>query len=153
MRVDEAESVFRTMITEAGLAHEVEDPLVVWEVFKAFLAVRVDVAEADPEHDMMISEWQISEWEGTEGPQLAWSLRRQFELHDERGEYDHMEHLHCLITVAAPTTSNDELISGSGLFWQTAQLDAFVKDVESSAVFAAVRAARPARLWLEQEAI
>ena len=93
---------------------------------------------------------------GVSGPSdeatlLSLMLTRQFVLHDRRGEYDHMEQLHC--TIACGLTPELERVGFTeGPFLPTAtHLDEWIRDVEQSPGFAALMRAPTHRFGVARE--
>jgi hypothetical protein len=154
MRVDDARQCLRSMLSDVfsdGETSSATRAHTVWEVFKAFAAIPVEALPAgDPDADMLLSEWQTSEWSGVDGPHLGWRLTRQFSLDTPTGDYDHMEQLACQVLVLPPTPSIGD---GGGLFFPTTHLSEFVEDVEDSVLFDAVRDSSVVTCALQQERV
>lgn len=161
MRVDEAKQCLLAMLNDPSRREETSSPRptaseatqahTIWEAFKTFAAIPVEglpVGEADA--DMLLSEWQTTDWSGVDGPHLGWTLTRQFSLDTPTGEYDHMEQLVCQVLVLPPTPG---IPDGGGLFFPTTHLREFVSDVEDSALFDAVHDSPVVNCAVQQERV
>ena len=76
------------------------------------------------------------------------SLTRQFEVHDDQGEYDHLEHLTCFVLAPVSEPPDADLARGEIGFWPTSTVNDFVNDVEASWPFEVVRQVPPAPVWV-----
>ena len=161
MRVDEAKQRLRSMLSDASRREETSNARAaqseatqaqtIWEVFKTFAAIPVEGLPAgDADADMLLSEWQTSEWSGVDGLHLGWTLTRQFSINTPSGDYDHMEQLACQVLVLPPTPSIDD---GGGLFFPTTHLHDFVRDVDDSALFDAVHGSPVVSCAIQQERV
>lgn len=90
MKPEDAEPLFRQMLTDAGFDFAAPSPSVAWQVFKTFAENPVDCAG-----DGLLFECGVYSFTGE--PLFHFGFCRQFEI-EEDGEYDHMEQLHCRFT-------------------------------------------------------
>jgi hypothetical protein len=108
-----------------------------WETYKAFAAEPVDEAAGDPELDMLNFVHGVADLEdGRKCFSLV--LTRQFEVHDSRGEYDHMEHLHCGVSCDLTPELEQVGYHEGGFTTRAAHLDIWISEVEGSAGVAAL---------------
>jgi hypothetical protein len=145
--LDEALLVLAGMLETAGVASDRPDALIVWSTFKDF--ADLPVAATSPlyvENDMCLFQWSASEHPG-EGRHFEWDLTRQFVIHHEDGNYDHLEQMSVTLlfdpddprlTALAPgdVWSGDDL---AGWFGKVEALDAFVIPTAGDAVSSAMR--------------
>jgi hypothetical protein len=150
VRVDEAEQHLRAMLSAAGLDLARLEPEGAWDVFKEFAAQPVEGAGSEPDDDMVIFQYGISDdsW-GGKGRRFEWSFWRQFSLY-VGGEYDHMEHLQCNLFFE-PTPELEEVGSGEAGFWPTTMHADFVAEVEGLPGYSAVLGATPVESEVRQE--
>ena len=141
VRVAEAEARLREMLAAAGVELRSEaSPTAsgtVWEIYKVFAAEPVDEAVDDPDADMLIFSHGVGE-DSAGRSVFCLTLTRQFSLNDSRGEYDHMEHLECMVWCQL-TPDLERIGFEEGLFLPAAtHLDEWISDVEKSPGFTAL---------------
>ena len=146
VRYEDGESTLRAMLEERGVDIDNPDPLQTWATFKEFAALPVE-GVAPEDGDMFLFQWGAYDWHDGNGERFEIDVTRQFVINTPRGDYDHMEQLHCTFYYGA-----------SAQLQQFASGDAWLQDVgeaESLPVFSVVRdrLAAPAGCRIEQEQV
>lgn len=103
-----------------------------WNVFKRFAALPVGGVGPDPEDDLLLFQWDSYDWHDGKGERFNVDFLRQFTIYSRRGDYDHMEQLHCTFFFE-PTPELRAL--GSGDKWSGGSLDAWFAQIEELPAF------------------
>ncbi|HZS24691.1 MAG TPA: hypothetical protein VFA30_06840 [Gaiellaceae bacterium] len=154
MRYEDGETTLKALLRERGVDLGDPDPLATWTTFKEFAAMPAMPAEGvDPDGgDMVLFQWGVYDWYDGNGERFEIDFTRQFSILTRRGDYDHMEQLHCTFQYE-PTEELRAL--GAGDEWIVGDLDAGFGNVESLPVFAVLRdrLGTPIEHRIEQERV
>jgi len=134
VNVRSAEKELKKMLRDAGLDASRPDVLGTWEVFKRFASLPVEGHGPAPEDDLFLFQWGTHDWGDERGEHFEVDFLRQFTLYSRRGDYDHMEQLHCTFSLN-PTPGLRTV--GGGEEWSGPSLDHWFAKVEEHPSFKA----------------